>query len=44
MQQDIADALDKVAKKYQDETPKVDRTDAGVTMVMQAAVKSKTSS
>jgi hypothetical protein len=35
---------DKAASKYQDETPKDDRTDAGVTAVMRAAIWSKTTS
>jgi hypothetical protein len=44
MQQDIVDASDEAARKYQDETPKDDRTDAGITAVMHAAVRSKTTS
>jgi hypothetical protein len=44
MQQDIADALDEAARKYQDETSKDDGTDAGVTTVMCAVVRSKTTS
>jgi hypothetical protein len=44
MQQDIVDALGKATREYQDETPKEKRTDADVTAVMRAAVRSKTSS
>ena len=40
----IADASDEAARKYPDKTSKEERTDAGVTMVIQAAVRSKTSS
>ena len=44
MQQDIIDALDKATRKYQGETPKEERTNGGITMVMWATVRSKTSS
>lgn len=43
MQQDIVGALDKAARKYQDETPKDNRTNTCITVVMRAVVRSKTS-
>jgi hypothetical protein len=35
MQQDITDASDEAARKYFDETPEEERSDSGVTAVMQ---------
>ena len=40
-QQEIGEASDDTARKYYDETPNKDRTDAGVTTVMRAAARLK---
>jgi hypothetical protein len=40
-QQEIAEASDDAARKYYEETPKEDRSDAAVTAVMRAAARTK---
>jgi hypothetical protein len=44
LQQEIAKAFDEAARKYMDETPKVERSDFGVTAIMRAAAKNKAQS
>jgi hypothetical protein len=44
MQQDITNASDEAARKYFDETPEEERFDYGITAVMRAVAKSKTTS
>jgi hypothetical protein len=43
MQQDITNASNEAARKYLNKTPKEERTDAGVIVIMRATAKSKTS-
>ena len=41
LQQEIGEASDDAARKYYDETPKEDRSDASVTAAMRSAVRLK---
>jgi hypothetical protein len=41
LQQEIAEASDEAARKYYDETPKKERYNTSITIVMRAVAKSK---